>query len=53
MVGPLPGDMAYTVIYAAGVQSCAAQVDAAKALVKYLMSPEAQDVFKAKGFDPA
>lgn len=53
VVGPLPGDMAYTVIYAAGVQSGAAQADAAKALVKYLMSPEAQAVFKAKGFDPA
>jgi molybdate transport system substrate-binding protein len=53
VVGPLPGDMAYTVIYAAGVQSGAAQADAAKALVKYLMSPEAQDMFKAKGFDPA
>ena len=53
VVGPLPGDMAYTVIYAAGVQSGAAHADAAKALVKYLMSPEAQAVFKAKGFDPA
>jgi molybdate transport system substrate-binding protein len=53
VVGPLPGDMAYTVIYAAGVQSGAAQADAAKARVKYLMSPEAQAVFKAKGFDPA
>ena len=53
VIGPLPGDMAYTVIYAAGVQSGAAQADAAKALVKYLMSPEAQAVFKAKGFDPA
>ena len=53
VVGPLPGDIAYPVIYAAGVQSGAAQADAAKALVKYLMSPEAQDVFKAKGFNPA
>jgi molybdate transport system substrate-binding protein len=53
VVGPLPGYMAYTVIYAAGVQSGAAHADAAKALVKYLMSPEAQAVFKAKGFDPA
>ena len=32
MVGPLPGDMAFTVIYAAGVQTGAAQADAAKAL---------------------
>jgi molybdate transport system substrate-binding protein len=53
VVGPLPGDMAFTVIYDAGVQTGAAQVDAAKALVKYLMSAEAQAMFKAKGFDPA
>lgn len=53
VVGPLPGDMAFTVIYDAGVQTGAAQAEAAKALVKYLMSPEAQAVFKAKGFDPA
>ena len=53
VVGPLPGDMAFTVIYDAGVQTGAAQADAAKALVKYLMSPEAQAVFTAKGFDPA
>jgi molybdate transport system substrate-binding protein len=53
VVGPLPGDMAFTVIYDAGVQTGAAQADAAKALVKYLMSPEAQAVFKTKGFDPA
>jgi molybdate transport system substrate-binding protein len=53
VVGPLPGDMAFTVIYTAGVQTGTAQADAAKALVKYLMSPEAQAVFKAKEFDPA
>ena len=34
VVGPLPGDMAFTVIYDAGVQSGAAQADAAKALVE-------------------
>jgi molybdate transport system substrate-binding protein len=53
VVGPLPGDMAFTVIYAGGVQSCAAQSDAAKAFVEFLKSPEAQAVFKAKGYDPA
>jgi molybdate transport system substrate-binding protein len=53
VVGPLPGDMAFTVTYDAAVQTGAAQTDAAKALVKYLMSPEAQAVFKAKGYDPA
>jgi molybdate transport system substrate-binding protein len=53
VVGPLPGDMAFTVVYAAGVGSGATQAEAAKALVKYLTSPEAQAVFKAKGYDPA
>ncbi|HEY5215259.1 MAG TPA: molybdate ABC transporter substrate-binding protein [Pseudolabrys sp.] len=53
VVGPLPGDMAFTVIYDAAVQTGAAQADAAKALVKYLMSPEAQAILKAKGFDPS
>jgi molybdate transport system substrate-binding protein len=53
VVGPLPGDMAFTVVYEAGVQSGASNSDAANALVKYLMSPEAQALFKAKGFDPA
>jgi molybdate transport system substrate-binding protein len=53
VVGPLPGDMAFTVVYAAGVGSGATQAEAAKALVKYLMSGEAQAVFKAKGYDPA
>jgi molybdate transport system substrate-binding protein len=52
VVGPLPGDMAFTVVYAAAVQTGAAQTEAAKALVDYLASPEAQAVFKAKGYDP-
>ena len=53
VVGPLPGDMAFTVVYSAAVQTGAAQAEAAKALVQYLMSPEAQAVFKADGYDPA
>jgi molybdate transport system substrate-binding protein len=53
VIGPLPGDMAFTVVYAAAVQSAAPNADAANAFVKYLMSTEAQAVFKTKGFDPA
>ncbi len=53
VVGPLPDDMAFTVVYAAGVQTGAAQAEAAKALVNYLKSPEAQAVFKVMGYDPA
>lgn len=52
VVGPLPGDMAFTVVYDAAVQTGAAQAEAAKAFVNYLKSPEAQAVFKAKGYDP-
>jgi molybdate transport system substrate-binding protein len=53
VVGPLPGDIAFTVIYAGGVQTGAAQSEAAKAFINFLKSPEAQAVFKAKGYDPA
>jgi len=53
VVGPLPGDMAFTVVFAAAVQSGASQADAAKAFVNFLKSPEAQAVFKTKGYDPA
>jgi molybdate transport system substrate-binding protein len=51
VVGPLPDDMAFTVVYAAAVGAGAKQA-AANALVKFLTSPEAQAVFKAKGYDP-
>jgi molybdate transport system substrate-binding protein len=53
VIGPLPGDMAFTAAFVAGVGSGATQPDGAKALLKFLTSPEAQAVFKAKGFDPA
>ncbi|HET7383554.1 MAG TPA: substrate-binding domain-containing protein [Pseudolabrys sp.] len=52
-VAIVPGDMAFTVVYAGGVQVGTTQTDAAKAFVNYLKSPEAQAVFKAKGYDPA
>ncbi len=53
VVGPPPGDLGQTVVYAAGVGAGAQDAAAANALVKFLASPEAQAVFKAKGFDPA
>jgi ABC-type molybdate transport system substrate-binding protein len=40
-------------VYGAGVGATSQNADAAKALVTFLASPEAQAVFKAKGFDPA
>lgn len=52
VVGPPPGDLGQTVVYAAGVGAGAKDAAASNALVKFLASPEAQAVFKAKGFDP-
>ena len=54
VVGPLPGDMAFTATFAAGVGAGAGAKEAvaAKALIDFLKSPEAQAVFKAKGFGP-
>lgn len=53
VVGPFPGDLANTTVFAAGVGASAKDAVAANALVKFLTSPDAQTVFKAKGFDPA
>jgi molybdate transport system substrate-binding protein len=53
VVGPFPGDLANTSVFAAGVGAGAKDAAAANALVKFLTSPEAKATFKAKGFDPA
>jgi len=53
VVGPPPGDLGQTNVFAAGVGANAKDAAAANALVKFLTTPEAQAVFKAKGFDPA
>ena len=53
IVGPLPGDFQNVTTYAAGVTIYAAEAEAAEALVKFLSTPAAAAVFKAKGLDPA
>jgi molybdate transport system substrate-binding protein len=53
MVGPLPGDLNNITVFAAGVGSATKEVDAAKALIKFLHTPEAAAVFKARGLVPA
>ena len=53
VVGPFPGDLANTSVFAAGVGAGAKDAAAANALVKFLTSPEAKATFKTKGFDPA
>lgn len=51
VVGPPPGNLGNTSVFAAGIGAGSASGDAAKALLKFLASPEAQSVFKAKGFE--
>jgi molybdate transport system substrate-binding protein len=51
VLGPLPGDLQSVTTYAAAIPSAAHQPESARALVKYLQSPEAAAVMKAKGLD--
>jgi len=53
VVGPPPGDLGQTNVFAAGVGANAKDAATADAFLKFLTTPEAQAVFKAKGFDPA
>ena len=53
VVGPPPGDLGHTNVFAAGVGAASKNAEAGAALLKFLTTPEAKEVFKAKGFDPA
>jgi molybdate transport system substrate-binding protein len=53
LVGPLPADVNNITTYAAGTASGTKETEAGKALIKFLHSPEAQAVFKARGLKPA
>lgn len=53
IAGPLPGDLALTTFFSAVVMGSATNVDAAKALINFLRTPEAAVVIKAKGMEPA
>jgi molybdate transport system substrate-binding protein len=52
VIGPLPGDLQSSTIFAVAIPSAAKQPEAARAMIKYLQSPEATAVMKAKGLDP-
>src|SRR5262249_37993831 len=53
LVGPLPGDLNNVTVCAAGPGSERPHADAANALIKFLHTPEAKAVFKARGLNPA
>ena len=51
LVGPLPAEIQNYTTYAAAVGADARQPDAARALIKLLMSPAAESVLKARGME--
>lgn len=52
LVGPLPGDLQYNIVYATAITAGARDAAAAKAVVEFLRTPEAAVVIKAKGMEP-
>jgi molybdate transport system substrate-binding protein len=53
IVGPLPRELQSVTPFVAGLTSDASHPDAAKALIRFLTTPEAKRVIKAKGLEPA
>ena len=53
LVGPLPPELQHYILVTTGVATAAKQPEAAKALIKFLTSPAAVAVIKAKGMEPA
>lgn len=53
VAGSFPPELQYYTVMAAGIGGAARQADAAKALIKYLLSSEAAAVIKAKGLEPS
>jgi molybdate transport system substrate-binding protein len=52
LVGPLPGELINYVMYSAGFAPKAADSAAAHAFVKFLASPQAVRIIRAKGMEP-
>jgi molybdate transport system substrate-binding protein len=52
IVGPLPGDLQAVTTFAAGIPSTSTHADAARALIRFLQSPDAAAAIKKHGLDP-
>ena len=52
IVGPLPGDLQDNIVFAAAIMTGAKNADS-EDLVEFLRTPEATEVIKAKGMEPA
>jgi molybdate transport system substrate-binding protein len=53
VVGPLPGDLQATTVFAAAIMPAARDAAASRSLVNFLRTPEAAKVIRAKGMDPS
>jgi molybdate transport system substrate-binding protein len=52
LLGPLPGELASTTQFTAGIGATTKVADVAKSLIQFLTGPVARPVFTAKGFQP-
>jgi molybdate transport system substrate-binding protein len=52
LAGPFPPELQYSVGMVAGIPGTAHEKDAAKAFIKFLLTPQAAAVFKSKGLEP-
>jgi molybdate transport system substrate-binding protein len=52
-VGPLPTELQTMIGFAAGLGAAAKEVETAKALIRFLIAPEAKPVLRAKGVEPS
>jgi molybdate transport system substrate-binding protein len=52
-VGPLPAPVQQITVFSVGTHTAAREVEAAKALVKFLSAPAAAAAYKKRGLDPA
>jgi molybdate transport system substrate-binding protein len=52
LAGPLPPDIQTYTMFSAGISAAAKNGEAAAALIKFLTSPDAKAVIKAKGMEP-
>ena len=53
IVGPLPGDLQNSLVFAVAIMAGARDEAASNTLVNFLRTPEAAKVFKAKGLEPS
>src|SRR5262245_58477048 len=52
-VGPIPAELQTMIGFAAGLSAAAKEPEAGKALIRFVSSPEAAPIIKAKGVEPA